>query len=176
MSDDMLQYAQVSPGVGEPTGADLVELAQVAPVVPNKKERHRPNNGRKKRSDKLRPHLSEPPWHLLRATGYPLPPDLKVLQGITPRYWRQGPRADRWRKKVFEMWGRTCHLCNHPGADSADHLVPLAVWVNQPYDPRISRPAHGVAGCPTCKVKCNSSRGHRALAITIGNYKPPVGL
>lgn len=173
--NDMLEWAQAFPGVGETGGRDLVGGAQIPLPVPNK-PRSRPNRGRMKRSDRLKPILAEPPWDILRETGYPVPADLHILPGEMPRYWRQGPRANRWRKDVFAMWGYVCHLCGHGGADSADHLVPLATWANQPYDARISRPAHGVLGCSTCKLKCNSSRGHRRLAIEQGAYKPPLSL
>jgi len=162
--------------VGESSGDDLVRGAQVAPRAPTKKTRHRPNKGRMKRSDQLKPQLSEPPWDILRETGYPIPPELQVLQGKMPRYWRQGPRANAWRRATFAMWGYRCHLCGHANAHTADHLVPLSVWGNQPYDARLSRPAHGIEGCPTCGLKCNSSRGNRLLAIEIGNYKPPISL
>lgn len=173
MSDDLVQYAQVSPGVGEPTGADLVELAQVAPVGPPKKERHRPNNGRKKRTN--RNPLDEPPWDMLRALEYPVPPGLYCLP-YTPLNWRRGPRYVAWRKGVHERYGYICHLCKHDNAHTADHLIPLSLWSNQPYNPQLARPAHGVEGCPTCGIKCNSSRGNRQLAIAIGNYQPPVSL
>jgi 5-methylcytosine-specific restriction endonuclease McrA len=176
VANDLVQWAQVSPiGVGEVPGR-AVDAALAYPGTPTNKPRSRPNRGRMKRSDRLKPQLKEPPWDLLRATGYPIPPNLTILGGDMPRYWRQGVRANAWRKAVFAMWGRECHLCKHQGADSADHLVPLAVWGNQPYDARISRPAHGVAGCPICKIKCNSSRGNRALAIEIGNYQPPIAM
>jgi hypothetical protein len=184
MTDDMLQWGQVSPiGVGEgPEGELATELARYAELpsgLPDprlKKPRHRPNNGRKRRF--IGPLLTEPPWELLegvRAAGYPIPPDLKCLAYV-PSQWRASTKWRVWRDAVFAMWGDECHLCRHPKADSADHLVPLSAWGNQPYDPRISRPAHGVAGCPTCQVKCNSSRGNREFARQIGNYKPPVAL
>lgn len=180
-STDLLQWVQNSPiGVGDTSRVDLVGYAEVAlevPIDPRlKKSRSRPNRGRMKRSDRLKPILTAPPWGLLQATGYPIPGDLHILQGEMPFYWRRGPRYLAWRAAVFAMWGTHCHLCTHGGADSADHLVPLAAWANQPYDARISRPAHGIKGCPTCHVKCNSSRGNKALAIQIGQYKPPVTL
>ena len=176
MTNDMLSWAS-SPGVGDASGADLVAYAPVAPEVlidpRTKKVRHRPNKGRKKRTN--RSPLAEPPWELLHATGYPIPPDLKNLR-TTPVNWRRGPSYNLWKVRVREMWGTTCHLCGHGEAYTADHLVPVSLWSNQPYDARLSRPAHGIDGCPTCYVKCNSSRGNRQLAIDIGNYKPPITL
>lgn len=176
--NDMLQWADIAPGggsVGEPPGGDLVALAQVPlGAIPNprsKKVRRRPNNGRKRRY--IGPFLDEPPWDLLAETGYPIPGDLKMLGGVPP-CWRRGAGYEIWRAQVREMWGTVCHLCGHEEAHTADHLVPLSKWGNQPYDPRLSRPAHGVEGCPTCEVKCNSSRGNRLIANAIRDYKPPV--
>lgn len=171
--NDLLQYAVASPiGVGESGGLDLLSGAQVQAPLP-KPPRSRPNRGRKKRTN--RSPLAEPPWEILRETGYTIPSDIECLP-TTPTNWRRGPKWVAWRKAVHTMWGYTCHLCGHGDAHTADHLVPLALWSNQPYDARLSRPAHGIDGCPTCKLKCNSSRGHRRLAMEIGQYKPPVVL
>ncbi len=181
MTEDMLQWAQPVEHssqvvVNGTSGGDLVSGARVAPDVPDprlKKPRSRPNRGRKRRY--IGPYLPEPPWGVLRATGYPIPTDLGCL-GKVPSNWRGGPRYDAWKRASYGMWGYTCHICGHGDADSIDHLVPLSAWGNQPYDPRISRPAHGVAGCPTCRVKCNSSRGNREFAISIRDYKPPLAM
>lgn len=181
MTDDMLQWAQPSGvrsplGVGEGSGADLVAGASPPPTLPDprlKKPRHRPNNGRKRKY--IGPCLSEPPWDLLRATGYPVPQYLECLPAV-PAQWRAGHKAIQWKARVRAMWGTTCHLCGHGEAYTADHLVPLSLWGNQPHMAELSRPAHGVEGCPTCKVKCNSSRGNKEFARQIGRYKPPLEL
>jgi len=175
MTDDLLQYAQDPSGVGGLRGPELLAMATpVPPIDPRTKpSRSRPNRGRKRRY--IGPLLAEPPWDILKATGYPIPPDLTPLP-IVPPMWRRGPRYQEWRVQVHSMWGTTCHLCGHEQAHTADHLVPLSTWGNQPYDPRLSRPAHGIEGCPTCYVKCNSSRGNRALAIQIANYRPAIEL
>lgn len=181
MTDDLLQWAQSS-GVGDAGGQDLIPIMvlptelQLPPEerARNKKVRHRPNKGRKKRTNR-NPPLEEPPWDMLRATGYPIPPVIYNLSH-PPTNWRRGPKYNLWRIQVHEMWGTVCHLCKHGDARTADHLVPLSKWNNQPYDARLSRPAHGVEGCPTCGIKCNSSRGNRELAIEVGNYQPPISL
>lgn len=98
-----------------------------------------------------------PPTPPRRTTPYP--------------HHRKGPKYQKWRDSVYTMWGRTCHLCGHEGADSIDHLTPLSVWPDQPLDPLLSRPAHGIKGCPVCKVKCNQARG---TAIMKPNYEGPV--
>lgn len=174
MPDDLVQWAQG--GAEKPPVSDLLAVAEILPGVPDprlKKSRHRPNNGRKRVF--IGPLLETPPWGILEETGYPIPRDIGCLPRV-PRSWRSGPKATRWKREAYAMWGRTCHICGHGNADSIDHLVPLSVWGNQPYDPRISRPAHGVAGCPTCHVKCNSSRGNRLLGNAIRDYKPAIAL
>ena len=177
MTSDLIQWAQDSPiGVGETPGVGLLGHATQLPGVPDprdRKPRHRPNRGRKRRF--VGPFLETPPWDLLHATGYPIPSDLMPLDRV-PSCWRRGPMYHVWRLEVHAMWGHECHICGHEGAHTADHLVPLSMWGNQPYDPRLSRPAHGIDGCPTCHVKCNSSRGNRQLGNQIRDYKPAVAL
>lgn len=180
---DLLQWAQSPIGVGGVSGGDLTGHAQVPSEAPTfltpqqraaqKRERHRPNRGRKKRTNKC--PLDEPPWDILRGLGIYIPPNLANLS-YTPLNWRRGPQYVAWRKQMHAMWGYRCHLCGHANAHTADHLIPLSKWSNQPYDPHLARPAHGIEGCPDCGIKCNSSRGNRALALEVGNYKPPVEL
>lgn len=71
--------------------------------------------------------------------------------------------ARRAREQMFAIYGTVCHLCGHDGADSADHLVPISVWPDQPVDPHGMRPAHYLP-CPTCGRRCNSERGARVPA------------
>ena len=172
----MLEWADSSLGVGESQGGDLAAYAEVPTLVApqDKKTRHRPNRGRKKRTDR-NPPLAEPPWDILRELNIYIPPGLSNLPYVPPN-WRSGHIYIAWKKRVLAMWGTTCHLCGHPGAYTADHLIPVSQWNNQPYDAHLGRPAHGVDGCPTCKVKCNSSRGNKQLAMHIRDYKPPVAL
>lgn len=173
MSSDLLQWAQSSNGVGDGGGqAPHVETLPPEQRAAMKKSRSRPNNGRKKRTNR-NPPLETPPWDMLRETGYTIPPDIECM-GYTPTNWRRGPKYQIWRREVHAIWGYTCHLCGHGNANTADHLVPLSVWPNQPYDARLSRPAHGVQGCATCGIKCNSSRGNKELALEVGNYQPAI--
>lgn len=179
MTDDLLQWAGSS-GVGDGGQDPTTNLVQFAEILPPpevraamKKSRSRPNRGRKRRY--IGPLLETPPWDILRETGYPIPPDVKCISYV-PSCWRRGPEYVVWRARVHAMWGTTCHLCKHDGAHTADHLVPLSKWGNQPYDPRLSRPAHGIEGCPVCGIKCNSSRGNRALAKEVGSYQPPIAM
>lgn len=151
-------------------------MAQPPPEIPDprvKKPRSRPNRGRKRRY--IGPLLETPPWDILEATGYPIPRDLTPLPHV-PANWRRGPTYVAWRQATFSMWGTVCHLCGHEGSNSADHLVPLSVWGNQPYDARLSRPAHGIEGCDTCSLKCNSSRGNKAWALHEREYQGAVRL
>ncbi len=182
MDDDLLQWAspaghdaEAFPGVGVARGADLVKMAEIRPPTIGK-PRSRPNRGRKRRY--IGPFLDAPPADVIRdveQAGYPVPRDLTPLPEV-PACWRRGDLYVAWRAATFAMWGYRCHLCDHPNAHTVDHLIPLSKWGNQPYDPRLSRPAHGIEGCDECGLKCNSSRGHRALAREIGHYKPPIVL
>lgn len=65
---------------------------------------------------------------------------------------------------MFAIYGDTCHLCGHHGAGEADHLTPISIDADQPIDPHLMRPAHGVnARCPVCGRACNTERGNRAI-------------
>ena len=62
-----------------------------------------------------------------------------------------GGRAwQRVRDAVLERDGRICWLCGQPGANTADHVLPIAHGGND--DPSNLRAAH---------LGCNSSRGSR---------------
>lgn len=180
MTDDLIRWEQVqiSPsGVGETPGGELTAHAQLPPGVPNprdRKIRRRHDSRQQKRTDR-NPPLAEPPWEMFREAGIPVPPDLICLPH-SPAKWRNGPRYLNWKRGVLAMWGDRCWLCGHDQAYTADHVVPVSVWPNQPFNPAIGRPAHGIEGCPTCGIPCNSSRGNRMIARQIKNYKPPVQL
>ena len=60
----------------------------------------------------------------------------------------------------------TCWLCGHGGADTLDHVIPVAQAPGLAKDPTNLRPAHGVAGCPTCGHRCNQERGQAPPART----------
>jgi hypothetical protein len=52
-----------------------------------------------------------------------------------------------------------CWLCGHPGADQADHAIPVSMGGTSALSNL--RPAHGTAPCPTCGRHCNQERGNR---------------
>jgi 5-methylcytosine-specific restriction endonuclease McrA len=63
---------------------------------------------------------------------------------------RQGGR--RWRRfrlQAFNLYGTTCHICNQPGADTIDHLIPIHLGGGE-FDLNNVRPAHG-AKRPGCQ-------------------------
>lgn len=84
---------------------------------------------------------------------------------------RGGRPQRRAKQRMHDMYGYTCHLCGHHGAGESDHLIPLAVWPDQPVDPTLWRPAHGTHyPCPVCGRRCNQQRGTKAL----GQVAPPL--
>ena len=98
----------------------------------------------------------------------------------TSGYEREGedrhPSGREWKRKVANViaaYGGICHLCDHPGALQADHVVVRA----ESRDDSIAnlRPAHGSAGkwqrnpCPVCGLNCNNIRG--ALSVEAGRRK-----
>jgi 5-methylcytosine-specific restriction endonuclease McrA len=54
---------------------------------------------------------------------------------------------------TLETYGRTCWLCGLPGADTADHVIPVSKG-GAVYDLDNLGPAHGT---------CNYSRGNRPV-------------
>lgn len=74
------------------------------------------------------------------------------------RKGRKGRPYRRWREDILTR-STICWICGHPGADSADHIVPLTRG-GAPLDPDNGAPAH-YHPCPTCGRRCNQSRGAR---------------
>lgn len=70
-------------------------------------------------------------------------------------------KAYRRMRLDFLADHRACWICHHDGADTIDHDPPRAVH-RVDLDVSTWRPAHGVAGCPTCKRRCNQERGVKA--------------
>jgi len=69
-----------------------------------------------------------------------------------PNY-RAGRGGKAWRetrKAILEAHGYICWMCGRPGADTVDHITPLAQG-GAPLDPNNLKPAHGKRqpwGCP----------------------------
>ena len=67
-----------------------------------------------------------------------------------------GRKAAALTALTLDTYGTICHLCNHAGADSADHIITRKV--GGPDVVANLRPAH-LKPCPTCDVRCNQTRG-----------------
>lgn len=76
---------------------------------------------------------------------------------------RAHTRATRKRNaKVVRDGNGICWLCGHPGADAADHKIPLAQGGNDTVDNLA--PAHHFTACETCGVKCNRAKSGKLIA------------
>lgn len=61
-----------------------------------------------------------------------------------------------WRRlvaQIIQRDGGICHLCGKPGADSADHLTPVALG-GAPMDPANLKAVHH-----SVEPRCNNKRG-----------------
>lgn len=84
---------------------------------------------------------------------------------------RRGPDHSRFRRLKAEMLIESdiCGICGHPGAATADHIVPWAVWPRDPLtgelEPGVDerdnmQPAHGTGNrCAVCGRLCNQEKG-----------------
>ena len=56
-------------------------------------------------------------------------------------YRTRGTSLQRLRKRVFDLYGDECWLCHQGGADTIDHIIPIANGGTDDLDNL--RPAHG---------------------------------
>lgn len=95
------------------------------------------------------------------------------MQGyVNERRHPSGKDWGRIKAAVIAAHGGICHLCGHPMAKQADHLVQYAEGGDD--SPANLRPAHGSAGkqknpCPVCGLNCNNIRG--GLSVEAGRAK-----
>lgn len=113
------------------------------------------------RADEGRPAI----WHQLIDQWTPDAPPrpAAVRVAAPPDNRRKGRPYRRWRTAVLAR-STICWICGHDGADSADHLVPLARG-GALLDPDNGAPAHH-APCPTCSRRCNTARGDGTRTAT----------
>lgn len=67
-----------------------------------------------------------------------------------------GRKVTNFNRMVLETYGTVCHICGKPGADTADHILPKALYPELMWEIDNARPAHR---------KCNSSRGTNPLPV-----------
>lgn len=65
---------------------------------------------------------------------------------------------------MLRTYGTVCHLCQHDGADSADHLQPRSARPELMYVVSNGRPVHHQP-CPSCGVRCNIKRSDKPLPV-----------
>lgn len=125
-------------------------------------------------SSNYRNRSSKKPKPKPAAPAAPKPDSPRKQLGEYDREQRH-PSGKLWNRtvaNVISAYGGICHLCGHPGAKQADHVVAYA----EGGDDSVSnlRPAHGSAGkqknpCPVCGINCNNVRG--ALSLEAGRAK-----
>jgi 5-methylcytosine-specific restriction endonuclease McrA len=87
----------------------------------------------------------------------------------------------RNRQRLLDTSDGTCALCGHPGAETADHIIPDRSWPRDDNGRRLPgfddlenlQLAHGTMGnvgphnrCPICRALCNQAKGD-------GRHTPP---
>src|SRR5690349_1130471 len=104
---------------------------------------------RRRDSEQHEHNPNDPPEHAPTVGG---PPPMETP--TTPRPSRTGRPWQRKKRRIIRRDGGICHLCNRPGADTADHLIP---WSQGGTDADTNlRAAH---------IDCNRKRGARPIAI-----------
>src|SRR5208282_6527437 len=76
------------------------------------------------------------------------------------RYRAEGAVWHRIVKSVVSRDFGVCWICGHPGARSADHVIPLTERPDLDLDAANLRAAHGVPHpCPVCSVAATVKAG-----------------
>lgn len=91
--------------------------------------------------------------------------------------WRGSTRSSRlpknWRTEIrpaaFARYGDICHICNQPGADEIDHLIP-----GDDHSLENLRPIHGWRTGLRCHTRKSSAEGRRAAQAKGQTPKPPI--
>ena len=128
-----------------------------------------PSNYRNKSSKKPKPRSrpnSKSQSNLEQTGSRPLESYQREHRHPSGREW------DRIKANVIAAHNGLCHLCDHPGAKTIDHVE--VYGENQDDSIPNLRPAHGSAGslknpCPVCGINCNNVRG--ALSVEAGRKK-----
>lgn len=79
-----------------------------------------------------------------------------MAEGRTGRRETKGPRWEATRARVVRRDGGICWICGQPGADSADHVIPLA-YGGTSDDDNLRAVHHKV------EPRCNIVKKHRTV-------------
>lgn len=77
---------------------------------------------------------------------------------------RTGRPWTRTKARVIRRDHGICHLCGQPGADTADHLTPVAH----------GGPVYAMSNLAAAHVLCNKIRGTRPVAVARAELTTPV--
>lgn len=75
---------------------------------------------------------------------------------------RTGRPWQRVKARIIRRDAGICHLCGQPGADTADHLLPVSLGGSL-YDPANLAAAH---------IACNRQRGNRPVDVARSELRP----
>lgn len=91
-----------------------------------------------------------------------MPPRRRPESKATARN-RAGAEGSTWRRMVAQVVSRdlgVCHICGHPGAKSADHLIPVTERPDLARVPANLKAAHAYPrGCPVCSAAASVKAG-----------------
>lgn len=73
----------------------------------------------------------------------------------SPRNQQRADISPALRRKVMERWGRICHVCDRPGADEVDHVIPVSEGGR--HHPSNMRPIHAEP-CHRVKTAAEAAR------------------
>lgn len=102
-----------------------------------------------------------------------MPPRRRRPPAKTAARNRAGAEGSVWHRIVKGVVARdhgVCHICHHPGAKSADHLIPVAERPDLSLSAANLKAAHAYpAACPVCSSAAQAKGGKPVYCNEIRN-------